>query len=61
MDKTPTEIESILMNFDFDNIVASLGELGIQVKNPDGTFRNFSDVMKELSVVWDKLNLGKGK
>ncbi len=33
------------MNFDFDNIVASLGELGIQVKNPDGTFRNFSDVI----------------
>ena len=32
------------------NIIAFLGKLGIQIKNPDGTFRKVSDVMKEISI-----------
>lgn len=30
-------------------------KLGVQIKNSDGTYRYFADVLDDLSVVWQKV------
>lgn len=32
-----------------------LNKLGIQVKNPDGTYRKIEDILIDMSTVWQKI------
>lgn len=48
--------ETIIKNIDIDEVVIAFEKLGIQVKNPDGTFKCWYDILEEMSEVWKKLS-----
>ena len=44
---------------DIDEVITAFAKLGIQVKNPDGSFKSWFDILNEMSEVWDKLSINK--
>lgn len=64
---SPKEIEEALKRInetmaketDIDEVITAFAKLGIQVKNPDGSFKSWFDILNEMSEVWDKLSINK--
>ena len=51
--------EAIAKETNIDKTIAAYAKLGIQVKNPDGSFKCWYDILNEVSEVWDKLNIAE--
>lgn len=51
--------ETIAKEIDIDEVITAFAKLGIQVKNPDGTFKCWYDILEEMSEVWKKLSAEK--
>ena len=39
-----------------DQIDKALSKLDIPIKNPDGTFRNYIDVLQDLQNAWERMS-----
>lgn len=48
-----SDIDTPVINI--DKVIESFNNLGIAIKNTDGTFRRFNDVMQDLSDMWEGL------
>lgn len=48
--------DTISKDINIDERITAFAKLGIQVKNPDGSFKCWYDILFEMSEVWDKLN-----
>lgn len=58
---SPKEIEEVInkitsKDIHIDEVIASFEDLGIQVKNPDGSFICMDDILRAMSETWNKLN-----
>lgn len=64
---SPKEIEEALKRvnetmskeINIDEVITAFTKLGIQVKNPDGSFKSWFDILNEMSEVWNKLSVNK--
>lgn len=51
--------ETIAKEINIDEVITAFAKLGIQVKNPDGSFKCWFDILNEMSEVWNKLSVNK--
>lgn len=53
--------ETIANNSNIDEVIDAFAELGIQVKNPDGSFKCWDDILEEMSSIWERRTLMNSK